>query len=329
MQEPTLQDSTLQDSHTPAFSKKQPLEADRDISVAICSHNRSGMLKIVLESLADQTFPAERFEVVVTDDASSDDTQAMLQSIRIPYRLVNVRHEVNRGITAARNTCLLHSRGRVIIFVDDDVICHQQLLEEHWNFQTAHPRCICNGWVNHVAEPKRPSCPKLRLEDLSNGYFWTSNVSVRREYLFQVGLFDENFIEYGYEDKDMGMMLKAIGIKSRKHMKAIGFHVKPPMQRKHLESHCRRAVTLAHTALIYVRKHRTLRSRLSTGIIFFPWLTIHRLTKIGNWLENLCLKRLNRPALHMEDKLCGIDRWCAERLSKIYYYDEVLRYLCH
>ena len=51
------------------------------------------------------------------------------------------------------------------------------------------------------------------------------------------------------------------------------------------------------------------------------------INKICNWLETLCLKRLNRPALHMDDKLCGLDRWCAERLSKIYYYDEVLRYL--
>ena len=317
----------MKDSSSQSQSEFTPLEADRDITVAICSHNRSGMLRLVLESLADQSFSAERFEVVVTDDASCDNTQDMLRTIKLPYRLVNVRHECNRGITASRNTCLLHSRGTIVIFVDDDVICHQHLLQEHWNFQSGHPRCICNGWVNHVSEPRRPDTPKLRLEDLSNGYFWTSNVSVPREYLFQVGLFDESFIEYGYEDKDMGMMLKAIGIKSRKHMKAIGFHVKPPMQRKHLESHCRRAVTLAHTALIYVRKHRTLRSRLSTGIIFFPWLAIHRLTKICNWLETLCLKRLNRPALHMDDKLCGLDRWCAERLSKIYYYDEVLRYL--
>ncbi len=300
-----------------------------DIAVAICSYNRSKMLRLVLESLCDQTFPSDRFEVVITDDASTDGTSEMLEELKeqMPFRLVHVRHPHNRGITAARNTCVRNTNCDVVLFVDDDVICDQHLLEEHWKIHAKHEKCVCNGWVNHVSEAKRPAVPKMRCEDLSNTFFWTSNVSVRRKWLIMAGLFDEDFIEYGFEDKDMGLRLKAMGVVQRNNRKAIGFHVKPEMIRGDLEAMCRRAVTMAHTAHIYVNKHNCLHARLSTGIITFPWLFAHRLTKVCNWLESLCLHRLNRPGITPETKMTGLDAWCMNRLSQIYYYDELLRYM--
>ncbi len=49
----------------------------------------------------------------------------------------------------------------------------------------------------------------------SGNYFWTSNVSLRRARLDRVGgRFDESFTEYGWEDIELGMRLRAIGTRA-------------------------------------------------------------------------------------------------------------------
>ena len=55
-----------------------------DITVQICSHNRKDVLCKVLESLKDQTLPADRFEVVLVDDGSTDGTKEVAEGLDLP-----------------------------------------------------------------------------------------------------------------------------------------------------------------------------------------------------------------------------------------------------
>jgi glycosyltransferase involved in cell wall biosynthesis len=86
-----------------------------DLSVVICSLNGAAGVDRCLGALAAQTI-APAIEVVVVDDGSTDDTSAIARS----HGAVVVRHEVNRGLSAARNSGVLASHAPIVAFLDDD-----------------------------------------------------------------------------------------------------------------------------------------------------------------------------------------------------------------
>jgi glycosyltransferase involved in cell wall biosynthesis len=292
-----------------------------DISVQICTHNRKDVLRAVLESLVDQSLAPERYELVLVDDGCTDGTAEMVAAMGLPYHVEYLRQE-HSGLATARNTGIRGAHGRIILYIDDDVLADRNLLEEHVRTHDQHEMCVVNGWVNHVEEPRRPEKPTFRLADISTSFFWTSNVSVKRQHLVQAGMFDEDFKEYGWEDQEVGLRLMALGLKARNNYRAIGFHVKRPPRRRDLERMLAQAEAKGRTAALYIRKHPRMRTRLATGI-HPPRLAFYRLTRLGNWLERLCRTRLERPDLAPEDELRGLDAWCARQLSTLHYFSAI------
>lgn len=84
------------------------------ISVIIPAHNRAARLPPVLDSVFAQA-DCPRFEVVVVDDASADDTAG---AVRAPARLV--RLEQNAGVATARQRGAAAARGTLLAFHDSD-----------------------------------------------------------------------------------------------------------------------------------------------------------------------------------------------------------------
>lgn len=89
------------------------------VSVIIPTFNRRESLLRTLESLERQTYPVDRFEVIVVDDGGADGTEAVAQR-GFPFSLQYVRQE-NQGAATARNRGALQSSGEFLIFVDDDI----------------------------------------------------------------------------------------------------------------------------------------------------------------------------------------------------------------
>jgi glycosyltransferase involved in cell wall biosynthesis len=87
------------------------------ISVVIPTYNRIATLPRAVESVLRQTFTD--FELIVVDDCSKDDSAAYLASLTDP-RVRVIRHEVNRGGNAARNTGIHAARGELVAFQDSD-----------------------------------------------------------------------------------------------------------------------------------------------------------------------------------------------------------------
>jgi GT2 family glycosyltransferase len=86
-----------------------------DLSVVICSLNGAAGVRRCLSQLSQQTISG-RIEVIVTDDGSRDDTS---QAARDGGAVV-IRHPVNRGIAAARNSGVAAATAPVVAFLDDD-----------------------------------------------------------------------------------------------------------------------------------------------------------------------------------------------------------------
>ena len=88
---------------------------EASVSIVICSLNGAPGVDRLLRDLAAQTI-APALEIVVVDDGSTDDTSAVARS----HGAVVIRHEVNRGLSAARNTGVRAASASIVAFLDDD-----------------------------------------------------------------------------------------------------------------------------------------------------------------------------------------------------------------
>ena len=84
-------------------------------SVIIPTYNRAGLLRKALASISRQQF--RDFEIVVVDDGSTDDTEAVVRSSELP---VSFLHQTNAGPGAARNLGIAHAQGHYVVFLDSD-----------------------------------------------------------------------------------------------------------------------------------------------------------------------------------------------------------------
>ena len=289
-----------------------------DISIGICTRNRSVTLEQVLLSLRDQTLGKERFEVVLVDDGSIDETAEMVRRVRaqVDYPLVYL-WQPHGALATARNTGIRAARGQVMLYIDDDVMAHPRLLEEHLLIHRQYDRYVCNGWVNHVTEAVRPDNPKFTAADISTSFFWTSNVSVKLAHLKEAGCFDEDFKEYGWEYQELGLRLMAIGLKKRNNYKAIGFHIKKPPTQANIAGALAQARAKARSARIYIEKHPRLRSRFSTGA-HPPRLALANLANWGGWWERYLQGQLARVS--PDQALSNHQAYCLRELATVEYF---------
>jgi glucosyl-dolichyl phosphate glucuronosyltransferase len=93
-----------------------------DLSVVVCTYNRSLLLTKCLEGLAEQQCPKWSFEVVVVDNGSTDDTRGAVSSFSHGIFTTRYVYEKQRGLGRARNIGLRSSQGRYIAYLDDDAV---------------------------------------------------------------------------------------------------------------------------------------------------------------------------------------------------------------
>lgn len=95
-----------------------------EVAVVVPTYRRVGLLARMVAALEVQTLSAERFEVVVVDNGSDDDTFDTLVALaaRSRLRLRPLRIDVNRGPAQARNLGWRSSRAPIVAFIDDDCV---------------------------------------------------------------------------------------------------------------------------------------------------------------------------------------------------------------
>lgn len=94
-----------------------------DISVILCTYNRCDMLKRALEGLVAQECGTVRYEIIVVDNNSTDQTRSICESY-VAASPVPLRYtfEPRQGVSYARNTGIKAARAPILAFTDDDVI---------------------------------------------------------------------------------------------------------------------------------------------------------------------------------------------------------------
>ncbi len=294
------------------------------VTVQICSRNRKDLLRRSLMALFNQDYPKDDYEIIVVDDGSEDGTSDMVKSLEesapCSLRLITQGHD---GLSVGRNRGIKSANGEYIVFIDDDIIADKNLIREHLRSHENYPRSVIKGWVNHTSDLDSIKIPRFTLADISTAFFWTSNVSVARQYLLEAGLFDEDFREYGWEDLELGLRLRELGLVSRYNKHAIVFHYKSKWRKSDIPRLIEQARAKGRTAVIFMFKHPTPRVRMATGITASRMLMDDVLNKKNRGIQ-FCEKVI---ALQDDRELSGFPLLCAQQLIGFYYFKEIRKSL--
>lgn len=232
------------------------------LSVVIPTYNRCQSLAATLQSLCHQRdIDARHFEIIVVDDGSTDDTQrttlevAAGSSVSISYFC-----QPNRGPAASRNVGIRQARGKVILFIGDDIVGHSHFLQQHreWH-QKIFPQADAailgyspmvgidgkRGLIHQWLDRKQMAFQNLRHGgEASYHYFYTCNISIKKSFLMQHGLFKEEYPLAAGEDTELGFRLAGCGLKIYYNHEALAYHVHP----FRLKDLCRRYYNLGRAS---------------------------------------------------------------------------------
>ena len=192
-------------------------------------------------------------EVLVIDDASTDGTEALVKRLR-DARISYLRHENNRGGSAARNTGMAAARGELIAFQDsDDTWLPHKLERQIAELQARGPATgavYCPYWreypdgrrETHPTDTATAPRGKIQKELLRGNFIGTPTILARRACCEQVGGFDEQLPRF----QDWEWMIRVSGAS------LVGF-VEEPLVRAGFSGH---NVTDGHSpALVAAERH--------------------------------------------------------------------------
>lgn len=250
------------------------------ISVVIPTYNRQPILAKCLGALAQQQIPADSpvtaYEVVVVDDGSTDDTVPWLQTAQLPQ--VRLLEQDHQGPAAARNLGVQQAQGDTIIFIDSDLVVLPDFLHHHGSAlataydRQGHDRVFTYGRVVNTCNFEEPTSEPFKLTDYSQAFFATGNVAIARHWLETAGLFDTQFQLYGWEDLELGVRLKQLGLSLVKVPEAVGYHWHPPFSLAQIPKLIDVEQQRGRMGVVFYQKHPTWNVRM---MIQMTWL--HRL----------------------------------------------------
>lgn len=165
------------------------------VSVVVPTKDRAEMLCDCFAGLIQQTYPADRFEVVLVNDGSSDDTEEVVQEKLIPAAPFSVRYVKTTGIgaTAARNLGMQKASGEIVAHLDDDCRPVPEWMEEGVRGFSDESVAMVGGPV--YPKPEQPanffSITASYTDD--RGAYPTANIFLRRDVAIETGGFDLSF----------------------------------------------------------------------------------------------------------------------------------------
>mgnify|MGYP002777433507 CR=1 FL=1 len=235
-----------------------------DVSLIVPTYNRKELLRKTLNSVLNQEFNEIAIEIIIVDDGSSDGTKELVEEfLKLGLDLKYIYQE-DQGfrVSLARNKGILSSKGAICILIDSGVILSKNFIQEHFNLHShSTSNIVVIGYVlnfdnenkferefieqfemlgiegfinknmyNPIFQDIREVLYKkyeykLELLPASWVFFWTCNVSMKREILIEAGMFDTNYDQnWGMEDIDLGYRLSMNGYKFYLNKKALCIH---------------------------------------------------------------------------------------------------------
>ncbi|MDO5443013.1 MAG: glycosyltransferase [Bacteroidia bacterium] len=207
------------------------------ISVIICTYNRAKYIYGVLESLAKNDFPCDRYEIVLVDNNCTDNTAAEVSRFKEAWPEVKLRccKETDQGLSYARNRGIKEASGDVLVYVDDDAFVNGKYLSNYAELFARRPDIQAAGGpiIPHYETGSEPSWMTYHLKRLLTGYLFFGdeekdfpgdnypgggNAAYRASVFDEVGLYNVELGRKGGnlgggEEKDIFNKMESAGMK--------------------------------------------------------------------------------------------------------------------
>ena len=240
------------------------------VSVIIPTYNRKDLLRETLNSLAQQTYPSDRFEVIVVDDGSTDGTEEIAAEA-FPFTL-RYFWQSNQGDAAARNLGARQSQADILVFLDDDILVEPgyltYLIQAHdmrqnkivvgtWNLWLAETTPFSQTLHASLASDHTPTITELPFRDV-----YSNNMSLRREAYFKIGMMQGLDFSGSSMWCDLDFTYRAYrqGFEFRRSTKAICWH--RDHTARNLDAYKKRVRTAAYRAVVLFQKYPELLAHL-------------------------------------------------------------------
>jgi glycosyltransferase involved in cell wall biosynthesis len=196
-------------------------------SIIIPTHNRADSLLLAMKSLMSFRYSKKEFEIIVVDNDSSDATKEIVDELKkiSPIRIKYV-FEKRLGLVHARHTGAKAAEGKILYYIDDDIIATKSVLRELEKMFKLDSRIACvTGKIFPKWEEKPPN---WFLRYFNNGtvsvngnrkdvllvapydvMMFGCHYAVRKEVLFRVGGFNPDSVgEKWLGDGETGLSFK-------------------------------------------------------------------------------------------------------------------------
>jgi glycosyltransferase involved in cell wall biosynthesis len=165
------------------------------VSLVVAVRNQEKYIGRCIRSILNQTYPRNDYEVIVVNDASTDNTRFALELFENEIRLIN--NETRKGLPGSLNVGIRSARGRFVVRIDGDDYVHT----EYINILSLH--LALNPWMDAVAcdynlvTNNDEVIERMNCETHPIG----CGIMFRIDQLVELGLYDEEFLLH--EDKDL------------------------------------------------------------------------------------------------------------------------------
>jgi glycosyltransferase involved in cell wall biosynthesis len=186
------------------------------VSVIIPVFNDSDRLRLCLNTLSDQSYPKDLYEIIVVDNNSEEDIQSVVQ----PFPQVRLAHESRCGSYAARNAGIAIAQGDVLGFTDSDCIPAQDWIEKgvKWLLKSENCGLVAGKIELFFRNPDHPTLAERfdqlnflqQQKHLEEKHFGaTANLFTTRSVFDAIGVFNAGLKSGG--DKEWGNRVFAAG----------------------------------------------------------------------------------------------------------------------
>lgn len=217
------------------------------VSIIIPTYNRASMLPVTLDSFLAQDYPGDKYEIIIANNNSTDQTQELIKSYCEKYSHIKTLNETRQGVHYARNSAAKIAQGEILYFTDDDMIADKFLLAELvkvfdfdpeigsatgkiiGKFTVPPPEWVKKYLINMYLSLTEEG----KLEELiisRNDLVYSCHQAVRRSVFFQCGGFNpENTagVWIGDGETGLGIKIKNAGYKFAYTSKSVIYHLIP------------------------------------------------------------------------------------------------------
>lgn len=202
-----------------------------EVSIIIPTFNDLDKLQRALHSIEELDFPAEKFEVIVVDDGSVDETGEYVKGVASRTK-INLRYvyQENRGPAAARNNGIRVARGEYLLIIDADCFVDRNILNR---YLTHFPDETVGGVGGNVLPDEKNLITDYldyigvwRPENGAGGisYLVTANAFFSKAAVIKAGFFDEAFRHPGGEEPELCYRMLKKGYRFKYDQNAVVIH---------------------------------------------------------------------------------------------------------